>query len=74
MNVQEIEVTIDKNGQVNVHVRGVKGNACLDITRDVEAALGDMVIERQMSSESDSLPPNIPLGTEQPEEVKRKRA
>lgn len=52
MDVQEIEVTIDKNGQVHVQVRGVKGNACLDITRELEQALGNGIVERVMTSES----------------------
>ncbi|MGD0006351.1 MAG: DUF2997 domain-containing protein [Anaerolineaceae bacterium] len=40
VEIQEIEVTIDKNGQVKIHVRGVKGEACLDITCPLETALG----------------------------------
>ncbi|MCE1255066.1 MAG: DUF2997 domain-containing protein [Anaerolineae bacterium] len=49
MDVQEIEVVIDKNGQVNIQVRGVKGTACLDITREMEEALGNLVQERIMA-------------------------
>jgi len=52
MDLQEIEVTINKNGQVEVRVRGVKGTACLDITRGLEAALGGEIILREMSSEA----------------------
>ena len=33
MNVEEIEVTIDKHGQVQIHVRGVKGKKCLALTK-----------------------------------------
>ena len=59
MNVEEIEVTIDKNGNVQLHVRGVKGENCLEITRALEAALGGEVERREMTpdaSESIQLP------------------
>lgn len=52
MELQEIEVTINKDGQVEVRVRGVKGNACLDITRPLEDALGGKVLLREMTPES----------------------
>ena len=52
MDVQEIEVIIEKNGQVRVEVRGVKGPACLDLTRSVEQALGGEVLDRQMTPEA----------------------
>ncbi|MBN1954051.1 MAG: DUF2997 domain-containing protein, partial [Anaerolineae bacterium] len=40
METQEIEVFIDKDGQVRIEVRGVKGESCLDLTQALEAALG----------------------------------
>ncbi len=52
MELQEIEVTIDKNGQVQVQVRGVKGMSCLDLTHDLEEALGGEVIAREMTPEA----------------------
>jgi len=52
MNVEEIEVTIDKNGQVQLHVRGVKGKKCLDLTRDLEKSLGAEVISRELTAEA----------------------
>lgn len=52
MDVQEIEVTIGKDGKVQVHVRGVKGEACLDITRALENALGGEVELREMTPEA----------------------
>jgi len=51
MELQEIEVTIDKDGQVSLAVRGVKGTACLDITQPLEAALGGQVETRQMTAD-----------------------
>ena len=52
MELQEIEVTINKDGQVEVRVRGVKGTACLDITRPLEEALGGEVAIREMTPEA----------------------
>jgi hypothetical protein len=52
MELQEIEVLIDKDGQVHLHVRGAKGLDCLALTRDVEAVLGSQVILREMTPES----------------------
>jgi len=53
MDIQEIEITINKQGQVEVHVRGVKGKACLELTRALEEALGGEVILREMTPEAD---------------------
>jgi hypothetical protein len=53
MDVQEIEVTIGKDGKVQVHVRGVKGDACLEITQSLETALGGEVELREMTPEAD---------------------
>jgi hypothetical protein len=52
MNLQEIDVFIDKNGEVRVEVRGVKGEGCLDITRELEKALGGEVASREMTAEA----------------------
>ncbi|MDC7224759.1 MAG: DUF2997 domain-containing protein [Spirochaetales bacterium] len=37
---QEMEITIDKDGQVQIHVQGVDGKSCLELTKDLEEALG----------------------------------
>jgi hypothetical protein len=52
MELQEIEVFIDKNGQVRIEVHGVKGMSCLDLTEDLEAALGGEVESREMTHEA----------------------
>ena len=52
MEIQEIEITIDKTGQVQIHVRGAKGKKCLDLTRELEAALGSQLINREMTAEA----------------------
>ncbi|MEN6410225.1 MAG: DUF2997 domain-containing protein [Anaerolineaceae bacterium] len=52
MDLQEVEITIDKDGQVHAHVRGVKGQSCLEITRALEEALGGVVLSREMTPEA----------------------
>ena len=52
VEMQEITVVIDKDGQVRVEVRGVKGTSCLDVTRGLEEALGGQVEDRQMTPEA----------------------
>lgn len=64
MQLQEIEITINKDGQVEVHVRGVKGEACLDITRPVEEALGGEIILREMTPEA-AEPPDQAIDDQQ---------
>ena len=52
VEMQEITVVIEKDGQVRVEVRGVKGTSCLDVTRGLEEALGGQVEDRQMTPEA----------------------
>ena len=50
MNLQEIEITIDKEGRVNMKVNGAHGDDCLVLTRDLENAVG-VVEQREYSAE-----------------------
>jgi hypothetical protein len=52
MELQQIDVYIDKNGQVRVEVRGAKGRTCLELTEDLEQALGGKVTAREMTPEA----------------------
>ena len=52
MEMQEIEVTIGKDGQVEIHVRGVKGLQCIELTAGLEEILGGVVLSREMTSEA----------------------
>lgn len=52
MEMQQIDVFIDAHGQVRIEVRGVKGGKCLDLTRDLEAALGGQVLDRQLTPDA----------------------
>jgi hypothetical protein len=61
VEVQEIEVVIDGDGNVRVDVKGVKGKACADITRALEAALGDDV-QREYTWEANEEPGHEGLG------------
>jgi hypothetical protein len=50
MEMQELEITIDKEGRVQVAVRGVKGEECLGLTKNIENAVGT-VEERKYTAE-----------------------
>lgn len=52
MELQEIEVVIGKDGQVEISVRGVKGKTCLDITGELEKALGNALLSREFTPEA----------------------
>jgi hypothetical protein len=56
MEIEEIEVIVEKDGTVRLEVRGVKGRSCLDMTRALEAALGGRVESRRMTPEADEAP------------------
>ena len=44
--IQEIDIQIDRHGNVSVDVRGVNGRKCEDLTAMLEQALGGVVKER----------------------------
>lgn len=50
MDKEELEITIDANGKVNIKVAGAKGGKCLDITKPIEEALGEVKV-REMTPE-----------------------
>lgn len=52
MELQEIEVTIGKDGQVQIQVRGVHGMKCLELTKELEEALGGEITARIMTPEA----------------------
>ena len=37
---EKIEITIDEKGKASVHVKGVKGKRCTEITKILDEALG----------------------------------
>jgi hypothetical protein len=52
MQLQEIDVYIDANGEVRVEVRGMLDESCLVVTGGLEAALGGEVVSREMTAEA----------------------
>jgi hypothetical protein len=52
MEIQELDIYIEKDGQVRLEVRGVKGPGCLDLTKALEEALGGDVTSREMKPEA----------------------
>lgn len=52
MELQELDVYIDPDGQVRIEVRGVQGPACLLATADLEAVLGGAVTSRELTPEA----------------------
>jgi hypothetical protein len=46
----ELEVIIQKDGKIEIQVRGVKGKTCLNLTQKIEHQLG-LVEKKQLSSE-----------------------
>ncbi|BAJ63676.1 DUF2997 domain-containing protein [Anaerolinea thermophila] len=59
MEIQEIEVVILPDGKVEVRVRGVKGQACLELTAEMEKALGGTILLREMTPEAQEPPTAI---------------
>lgn len=59
MELQEIDVFVEKDGQIRIEVRGVKGMSCLDLTKDLEAVLGDRVTNRELTPEADETAQSI---------------
>ncbi|MFT0751903.1 DUF2997 domain-containing protein [Synechococcus sp. RC10A2] len=52
MRVEEVEVIIHPDGRVEIQVFGAEGAKCLDITRDLEAALGNQIESRTMTTDA----------------------
>jgi hypothetical protein len=42
MDMQEMEITIDTEGKVEVKVKGMHGQECVKTTENIENALGDV--------------------------------
>ncbi len=53
MEIQELEIAIAPDGTVTCNVRGVKGQSCLDLTKDLEADLGGKILVRERTWEMD---------------------
>lgn len=51
MRKQDLEITISPTGEVAFVVKGMAGKGCLAETKFLEAALGNAVTAREMTSE-----------------------
>jgi hypothetical protein len=47
MAEREFDITIAKNGEVELHIKGVKGRACLDVVKVFEEIVGEMKSQQQ---------------------------
>jgi hypothetical protein len=52
MELQEIDLYIEKDGRVRIEVRGVKGQTCIDLTKALEDILGGEIESREMTADS----------------------
>ncbi|WP_180687199.1 DUF2997 domain-containing protein [Streptomyces gossypiisoli] len=55
MELQEVEVFIAPDGTTRIEVRGVAGAGCLDLTEDLEKALGGTIVERELTAEAQAV-------------------
>ena len=46
----ELEITIDKEGNVQIKVIGGDGSSCVELTKDLEQALG-IVVDRSLTED-----------------------
>ncbi len=51
MNIETIKIVITGKGEVQIHVEGVNGPACMTLTGPLEQALGGQLIIRDLHSE-----------------------
>ena len=49
MPEREFEITIGKTGEVELHVKGFKGRACLDAVKIFEGIVGEMKSQQRTS-------------------------
>jgi hypothetical protein len=50
MEMQELEITIDNEGRVQIGTKGIHGGDCVVVTRSLEDAIGE-VRDRRFTSE-----------------------
>ncbi len=48
---RELEITISPTGEVQVQVKCVPGQACIEETKSLEDALGNTIKDRQLTSD-----------------------
>ena len=61
MDMQELEITIDKEGRVQVEVKGIQGQQCLTASQNIENALGEVQTRVFYLNIMKSLLPGVPV-------------
>ncbi len=49
--MEKIDITIGKDGAVDLQLAGFEGGKCLEVTKILETLLGNEIVERKMTSE-----------------------
>ena len=49
MPQREFDITIGKTGEVELHVKGIKGRGCLEVMKLFEQIVGELKEQRQTS-------------------------
>ncbi len=49
--MEKIDITIGKDGAVDLQLAGFEGGKCLEVTKILETLLGNNIVERNMTSE-----------------------
>lgn len=49
--MENINITIGKDGAVDLQLAGFEGGKCLEVTKILESLLGNEIVERNMTSE-----------------------
>ncbi|MDD1716060.1 MAG: DUF2997 domain-containing protein [Methanolinea sp.] len=60
MELQELEITVSRDGVVSVSVTGARGGECLSMTREIEERLGELR-ERDYKSEFYASREEVPI-------------
>ena len=47
MTPKEIDVTIRPDGEVEIHVQGFKGKACLEVAKAFEQVVGELISQKE---------------------------
>jgi Protein of unknown function (DUF2997) len=47
--MREFDITIGRTGDVELHVKGVKGRGCLEVVKMFEEIVGEMKAQQQTS-------------------------
>lgn len=50
-NTQEIELFIDDNGELKVHIKGIKGPGCTKVMNEIAKELGTTAVDVEHTSE-----------------------